>query len=337
MAETLLQVRNLRITFPGTGKKTPGIKAVRGVSFELEEGEILGIVGESGSGKSVTMAAVPGLLPDWAEVEGSVRYRGEELLGKSKRELAGYRGKEIAMIFQEPGRSFDPLQSMESVFLETFRRIEKKISREESKKKAVKLLEEVGIKDGEGRIGGFPHQFSGGQLQRISIALALACKCRILVADEPTTALDVTVQAQIINLIKGIRDREGISVVLISHDIDVVSSVADRIAVLYGGLIMEYGKTSEILENPAHPYTRALLKSAPEFGSHYTMNKLNVIPGKVCDPSEPPPGCPFYPRCLQVGEECRNKIPEFLKGKSTWYRCCNMKPEKPEEENESEK
>lgn len=337
MSESLLEVKNLRITFPGTGKKSPDIKAVRGVSFELEEGEILGIVGESGSGKSVTMAAVPGLLPDWARVEGSVKYKGEELLGKSKKELTGYRGKEIAMIFQEPGRSFDPLQSMESVFFETFRRIEKNITREESKKKALKLLEEVGIKDGEGRIGGFPHQFSGGQLQRISIALALACKCRVLVADEPTTALDVTVQAQIINLIKGIRDREGISVVLISHDIDVVSSVADRIAVLYGGLVMEYGKRTGILESPVHPYTCALLKSAPGFGSHYTMNKLNVIPGKVCDPSNPPRGCPFEPRCSLAGEKCGQNIPEFVKSKSTWYRCCNVKPEKPEEKNESER
>lgn len=298
LQRSFLTVQNLFVTFDvTTGNKNIQIQAVRGVTFSMKRGEILGIVGESGSGKSVSTTAISGLLPGNAFVEGRIFFKGIELTSLSQDQFRELRGRKIGCIFQEPGRSFDPLQSIGNVFAETFRNSEPELSKEECKKRAVELLNEVGLPDAEKRLKNFPHQFSGGQLQRISIALSLAQGCDLLIADEPTTALDVTIQAQIVELLADLRDKRGLSIIFISHNIDLVASLCDNIIVMYGGLIMEKGTSAQIIKNPRHPYTKALLASTPKFGSHYTEQELSSIPGRVTDPASPEPGCPFAPRC----------------------------------------
>jgi peptide/nickel transport system permease protein len=312
-AETppLLELKEVSVTFSVLrGRTRIAVQAVRGVSFALERGGILGIVGESGSGKSVTTQAVPGLLPRNAGVSGSILYEGKELLGLPAGALREYRGKKIGMIFQEPGRSYDPLQNMGSVFFETFRNSDPAITREAAMDRAGGLLKETGLDSGRERLSNFPHQFSGGQLQRIGIALALAQGCELLIADEPTTALDVTIQKQIMELLKTLRRTRRISIIFISHDIDLVADISDRILVMYGGFIMEAGASGTIASGGAvHPYTKALLAASPAFGSHYSKARLKAIPGRVTDPSNPEPGCPFAPRCSQARETCRTGIP----------------------------
>ena len=302
----LLSVENLHVTFTILrGIKPVQVYAVRGVSFGLNRGEILGLVGESGSGKSVTTSAIPGLFSGNAEASGHIYYDGIDLMSLGNEELRKYRGTKIALIFQEPGRSFDPLQNIGSVFWETFRNAEPEISREQSDEKAAQLLTEVGMPDPKGRLAAYPHQFSGGQLQRIGIALALAQNCQLLIADEPTTALDVTIQAQIVSLLLRLKKERGLSIIFISHNINLVGQISDRIAVMYGGKIMESGTAEQIMKAPKHPYTRALVGALPEFGSHYTQKKMISIPGRVTDPAAPEPGCPFAPRCEFATERCR--------------------------------
>ena len=302
----LLSVENLHVTFTILrGIKPVQVYAVRGVSFGLNRGEILGLVGESGSGKSVTTSAIPGLFSGNAEASGHIYYDGIDLMSLGNEELRKYRGTKIALIFQEPGRSFDPLQNIGSVFWETFRNAEPGISREQSDEKAAQLLTEVGMPDPKGRLAAYPHQFSGGQLQRIGIALALAQNCQLLIADEPTTALDVTIQAQIVSLLLRLKKERGLSIIFISHNINLVGQISDRIAVMYGGKVMESGTAEQIMKAPKHPYTRALVGALPEFGSHYTQKKMISIPGRVTDPAAPEPGCPFAPRCEFATERCR--------------------------------
>ena len=302
----LLSVENLHVTFTILrGIKPVQVYAVRGVSFGLNRGEILGLVGESGSGKSVTTSAIPGLFSGNAEASGHIYYDGIDLMSLGNEELRKYRGTKIALIFQEPGRSFDPLQNIGSVFWETFRNAEPEISREQSDEKAAQLLTEVGMPDPKGRLAAYPHQFSGGQLQRIGIALALAQNCQLLIADEPTTALDVTIQAQIVSLLLRLKKERGLSIIFISHNINLVGQISDRIAVMYGGKVMESGTSEQIMKAPKHPYTRALVGALPEFGSHYTQKKMITIPGRVTDPAAPEPGCPFAPRCEFAAERCR--------------------------------
>ena len=301
----LLSVENLHVTFTILrGIKPVQVYAVRGVSFGLNRGEILGLVGESGSGKSVTTSAIPGLFSGNAEASGHIYYDGIDLMSLGNEELRKYRGTKIALIFQEPGRSFDPLQNIGSVFWETFRNAEPEISREQSDEKAAQLLTEVGMPDPKGRLAAYPHQFSGGQLQRIGIALALAQNCQLLIADEPTTALDVTIQAQIVSLLLRLKKERGLSIIFISHNINLVGQISDRIAVMYGGKVMESGTAEQIMKAPKHPYTRALVGALPEFGSHYTQKKMISIPGRVTDPAAPEPGCPFAPRCEFATEKC---------------------------------
>ena len=319
----LLAVNDLAVTFSVLrGRDFVGIHAVRGLSFTLQKGETLGIVGESGSGKSVSVLAIPGLLPNSASISGSVCYEGKELAGLGVRALREYRGKKIGIIFQEPGRSFDPLQNIGSVFLETFRNSEPEITKEESAKRAAALLEETGLDNGRERLINFPHQFSGGQLQRIGIALALAQGCELLIADEPTTALDLTIQKQITELLKTLRRTRNISIIFISHDIDLVAEISDRIMVMYGGLVMESAGAAEIIGSPRHPYTKALLAASPRFGSHYSKEPLLTIPGKVSDPANPEPGCPFAPRCTQTRPECAQTVPSLLAENGRELRCC---------------
>ena len=322
-SDPLLEVRDLKVTFQVLrGKKVLSVEAVRGVSFSLEKGEILGIVGESGSGKSVSTQAIPGLLPHNAMVSGQVLFGGKDLAVLKGEGLRQYRGKKIGMIFQEPGRSYDPLQKMEKVFLETFRNSNPEITKEATFDKAAALLEETGLPNGRERLSNFPHQFSGGQLQRIGIALALAQGCELLIADEPTTALDVTIQKQIIELLKTLRQTRSISIVFISHDIDLVADISDRILVMYGGLIMEEAASNTIVTGAVHPYTKALLAASPAFGSHYSTGRLTVIPGRVVDPAKPEPGCPFAPRCPEAADECCRSIPQMTDTeKAHNFRC----------------
>ena len=328
---SLLTISDLHVTFSILrGREQTNIYAVRGLSLSLQKGETLGIVGESGSGKSVSTLAIPGLLPKNASVDGSILYKVRDmiaLLSKGKQgieALREYRGKKIGMIFQEPGRSFDPLQNMGSVFFETFKNSEPEITKEEAFKRAAALLEETGLDNGIERLSNFPHQFSGGQLQRIGIALALAQGCELLIADEPTTALDLTIQKQIVELLKKLRVTRNLSIIFISHDIDLVAEISDRIMVMYGGLVMESGSAAEITTNPRHPYTTALLAASPRFGSHYSKEKLLTIPGKVSDPAKPESGCPFAPRCEKAKSECRQNIPELRIENGHEIRCCSL-------------
>jgi ABC-type dipeptide/oligopeptide/nickel transport system ATPase component len=236
----------------------------------VNKGEILGLVGESGSGKSVSTTAIPGLLPQNAECTGHIYYKGTDLLSLSQKKLREYRGQKIALIFQEPGRSYDPLQNVGSIFFETFRILEPTITREDADKKTIDLLTQVGIPEPESRLKSYPHQFSGGQLQRIGIALALAQNCELLIADEPTTALDVTIQAQIISLLLKLQKERNLSIIFISHNINLVAQISDRIAVMYKGQIIETGTPDEVIKNPQQDYTKKLVSSLIEFGSHYT-------------------------------------------------------------------
>jgi len=318
----LLAVSDLTVTFSVLrGSDFISIHAVRGLSFTLQKGETLGIVGESGSGKSVSVLAIPGLLPNSASISGSVCYEGKELTNLGVQALREYRGKRIGMIFQEPGRSFDPLQNIGSVFWETFKNSDPKITKEESARRAAALLEETGLDNGMERLINFPHQFSGGQLQRIGIALALAQGCELLIADEPTTALDLTIQKQITELLKTLRRTRNISIIFISHDIDLVAEISDRIMVMYGGLAMESARAADITANPRHPYTKALLAASPRFGSHYSKEPLLTIPGKVSDPASPEPGCPFAPRCSEAKPECTQAVPKLRIEDGRELRC----------------
>lgn len=272
--DVLLSLQNVVVDFivqSTDGDKT--VHAVRGISYDLRRGEILGIVGESGSGKSVSTTAIPGLLPKNAVFSGHIIFDGIDLSELSQKQLREYRGKKIGLIFQEPGRSFDPLQNIGNVFHEVFQNLTPDITKEESDLKAEKLLKEVGLPDPKKRLQNFPHQFSGGQLQRIGIALALAQGCSLLIADEPTTALDVTISMQIVGLLSELRKTRNLSILFISHDIDLVANISDRIVVMHNGIIEEQGEAKEVLEKPKAEYTKHLLSTRPQFGQHYTIQR----------------------------------------------------------------
>ena len=272
--DVLLSLQNVVVDFivqSTDGDKT--VHAVRGISYDLKRGEILGIVGESGSGKSVSTTAIPGLLPKNAVFSGHIVFDGIDLSELSQKQLREYRGKKIGLIFQEPGRSFDPLQNIGNVFHEVFQNLTPDITKEESDLKAEKLLKEVGLPDPKKRLQNFPHQFSGGQLQRIGIALALAQGCSLLIADEPTTALDVTISMQIVGLLSELRKTRNLSILFISHDIDLVANISDRIVVMHNGIIEEQGEAKEVLEKPKAEYTKHLLSTRPQFGQHYTIQR----------------------------------------------------------------
>lgn len=270
----ILSVQDLKVDFfVQTLKGAVITHAVKGISYEVKRGEILGIVGESGSGKSVSTTAIPGLLAGNAVMDGHIVFDGTDLTELSQKELRKYRGKKIGLIFQEPGRSFDPLQNIGSVFLELYRNIDENITKEDAMQKAEELLKEVGLPDPKSRLLNFPHQFSGGQLQRIGIALALAQGCELLIADEPTTALDVTISMQIIALLSQLKKKHNLSVIFISHDIDLVANICDRIVVMHNGIIEETGEAKAVFENPKAEYTKHLLDSRVKFGQHYTDDK----------------------------------------------------------------
>lgn len=289
--EKVLEMKNLNISFDTYAGK---VKAIRGVDLDLYKGETLAIVGESGSGKSVTSRAIMQLLSANANIDrGEIIFKNENLVNKSDKEMRRIRGREIAMIFQDPMTSLDPTMHIGKQVAESLRK-HKKVSKKESMEAALELLELVGIPDAPKRLKSYPHQFSGGQRQRIVIAIALICYPEILIADEPTTALDVTIQAQILELLKNIQAKMNTSIIFITHDLGVVANVADRVAVMYAGKIVEVGTAEEIFYNPQHPYTWGLLGSMPTLDD--ANERLFAIPGSPPDLLDPPQGDAFYPR-----------------------------------------
>lgn len=308
MARKLLSVRNLKTSFfTHVGE----VKAVRGISFDVNEGEVLGIVGESGSGKSVTSLSIMGLLQyPGRVVDGEILLNGEDILTYSKDQMRKVRGKEIAMIFQDPMTSLNPVYTIGNQIMEMILEHEK-MSRREARARAIEMLKLVGIPAAEKRIDSYPHEFSGGMRQRVMIALALSCNPKLLIADEPTTALDVTIQAQILNLIKKLNRQFGMTTMLITHDLGVVATVCDKVAVMYGGLIMEYGTADEIFYHPRHPYTMGLLGSIPHVDGG-EKRRLIPIDGTPPDLINPPKGCPFSTRCKYCMNVCTQEQPPYF-------------------------
>ena len=308
MARKLLSVRDLKTSFfTHVGE----VKAVRGISFDVNEGEVLGIVGESGSGKSVTSLSIMGLLQyPGRVVDGEILLNGEDILTYSKDQMRKVRGKEIAMIFQDPMTSLNPVYTIGNQVMEMILEHEK-MTKREARARAIEMLKLVGIPAAEKRIDSYPHEFSGGMRQRVMIALALSCNPKLLIADEPTTALDVTIQAQILSLIKSLNKQFGMTTMLITHDLGVVATVCDKVAVMYGGLIMEYGTVDEIFYHPRHPYTMGLLGSIPHVDGG---EKRRLIPIDVTPPDliNPPKGCPFSTRCKYCMNVCTREQPPYF-------------------------
>lgn len=312
MTERILDVKNLRINFHTYAGE---VKAIRDVSFHLDKGETLAIVGESGSGKSVTTKSIMGLLANNAKVvSGSIMYHDQDLLKNSEKQMQNIRGKDIAMIFQDPMTSLDPTMKIGQQIAEPLIK-HKHLEKKKAWQQALEIMKLVGITDAEQRINNYPHQFSGGQRQRIVIAIALVCYPEVLIADEPTTALDVTIQAQILDLMKDLQTKIETSIIFITHDLGVVAGMADRVAVMYAGEIIEYGTVDEIFYNPQHPYTWGLLNSMPTLSS----TKLEAIPGTPPDLLDPPKGDPFAARNPFAMEIDAEQKPPFFKVSETHY------------------
>ena len=303
MSTELLNVKNLKTSFfTHVGE----VKSVRGISFKLNHGEVLGIVGESGSGKSVTSLSIMGLLQyPGRVVGGEIEFNGENILEYSKTKMKTLRGNDIAMIFQDPMTSLNPVYTVGNQIIEMIQAHEK-MSKAQARERAIEMLRMVGIPSPEKRIDNYPHEFSGGMRQRAMIAMALACKPKLLIADEPTTALDVTIQAQILNLIKELNQKLDMTTILITHDLGVVATLCNRIAVMYGGLIMEEGSAEEIFYNPTHPYTMGLLDSIPSVNGG-NSERLKPIPGTPPNLINPPKGCPFSTRCAHCMNICKEE------------------------------
>jgi peptide/nickel transport system ATP-binding protein len=309
MNEPLLEVTDLRTYFHTDGGTA---RAVDGVSFHVNEGEVLGIVGESGCGKSVTSLSVMQLIPrpPGELMEGtSIKFRGEELVGAGERRMRDIRGNDIAMIFQEPMTSLNPVFTVGDQIGEALR-LHKSMKKKEARDRAVEMLRLVGIPNPGERADDYPHQLSGGQRQRVMIAMALACEPDLLIADEPTTALDVTIQAQILDLLAELRARLGMAVILITHDLGVVAEVCDRVVVMYAGQVVEHGTVEQIFAEPRHPYTEGLLNAVPRLG--VKQDKLAVIPGTVPSPVAWPIGCRFHARCPYGWDKCVKEAPPLL-------------------------
>jgi peptide/nickel transport system ATP-binding protein len=300
MSEPLLRVDNLKTHF---FTDTAVVRAVDGVSFEVNTGETLAVVGESGSGKSVTALSILRLVaePPGRVVDGRIVFKGRDLLTVSEAEMRAIRGKEISMIFQEPMTSLNPVYSVGEQIVETLM-LHEHLHRKAAKARAIELLERVGIPAAGQRVDEYPHQLSGGMRQRVMIAMALACRPALLIADEPTTALDVTIQAQILELLKELQREMGMAVMLITHDLGVVGETADRVAVMYAGQVVEYADVRATFGRPLHPYTAGLQASLPKLG--VILDRLRVIPGTVPNPARFPAGCRFHPRCPVMIAKC---------------------------------
>jgi len=302
---SLLDVEGLSVAFK---TESGEISAIEEVSFALGEGEILGIVGESGSGKSVTALAIMGLLPRPPArlAAGEVRFRGEVLTRLPEQRLRKIRGSGIAMVFQEPMTSLNPVFTIGEQLMETLRAHER-LSARAQQARAVEMLDKVGIPSASKRLGDYPHQLSGGQRQRVMIAIALACQPRLLIADEPTTALDVTIQAQILDLLMDLRDELGMAVIVITHNMGVIAQTADRVMVMYAGRVVEEAPVERLFDQPLHPYTRGLLDCVPSL--EQDTQRLIAIPGGLPDPAARPPGCRYAPRCALRIDQCAAAIP----------------------------
>ena len=319
----LLSVKDLRVYFE-TEEGT--IKAVDGISFDLKRGETLGIVGESGSGKTVANLALMRLIPDppGKIVGGSIDFKGADVTKLSGRQLRELRGCHIAMIFQDPMTSLNPFMRVSRQLME-MTRLHLGHSRAQARAHAIKMLEHVRIPDAADRVHSYPHEFSGGMRQRVMIAMALTCKPELLIADEPTTALDVTIQAQILELIKELKAETGTSVILITHDLGIVAGMTDDLIVMYAGKIFEQAPTQELFARPGNPYTRGLLKSVPDPTSDH--GNLYQIPGQPPDLARLPAGCPFAPRCERAEQICRDEFPPFVQLRSDHYSLCHFAEE----------
>jgi oligopeptide/dipeptide ABC transporter ATP-binding protein len=301
---SLLEVEDLRVRLRSDDGPIP---IVHGVDYEVEQGEVFGVAGESGSGKTISMLALLGLLPEGAQVDGRVNFGGRDLLRLSRPKLREIAGRDIGMVFQDPYTSLHPMLSVGRQLTEHVQ-VHLGVNGRAAERRAVELLDEVRIPDAEAALHAFPHQFSGGMRQRIAIAIALACRPKLLIADEPTTALDVTVQAGILHLLDRLRQENDLAVILITHDLGVMSALADRVSIFYAGRVVESGTRASVLQHPRHPYTRALLDALP----HPELAQdepLVAIPGSPPHPGAVPTGCAFHPRCPYAIESCRIDVP----------------------------
>ena len=318
MSEKLLEIKDERLSF-----FTPAgeVKALNGVSFSMEEGEVLGIVGESGSGKSVTAYSIMGLTAYPGKlVGGTIRFNGHEIERMTEKDFRKIRGNEVSIIFQDPMTSLNPVYTIGNQIVEVILLHTNK-TKKEAYERAKELLELVGINEPSKRLKQYPHELSGGMRQRVMIAIALACEPKLLIADEPTTALDVTIQAQILELMQELRKKLGMSIIMITHDLGVVASMCEKIAVMYAGHIVEYGTADEIFYNPSHEYTKGLIKSIPKLNAE-KIERLVPIEGQPVDLLNPPAGCPFAPRCSECMKICLNKMPPKTELSDTHYSYC---------------
>lgn len=331
----LLEISNLKTYFPA---KYGLVRAVDGVSLRIGEGEVVGLVGESGSGKSITALSVMRLISQPGKiVNGSIRFKGEDILAVSETRLREIRGNDIAMIFQDPMTSLNPVYTVGEQIAEVLR-LHRKMSRREAAAAAIAAMKEVAIPSPEERANDYPHQLSGGMRQRVMIAMALACEPDLLIADEPTTALDVTIQAQILELLSELRQRRNLSILLITHDLGVVAETADRVYVMYTGRIVEEAETAALFAEPKHPYTRGLLDSVPKIGllAGHKHGRLKTIEGFVPRPTDLPQGCHFAPRCAFRLPKCsEGDVPLMNLGNSRSVRCVLFESEAIAEHNQT--
>jgi oligopeptide/dipeptide ABC transporter ATP-binding protein len=305
--ESVLEVRDLHVTFR---TEDGPVSAIRGLDMDVRAGEVLGIVGESGSGKTVTMLAVLGLLPRTATVTGSIKYRGDELIGRKPKEMQQYRGKKIAMIFQDPLTALNPVHRVGKQITEAIQAHHRDMSDDDAMARAIDLLESVGIPQPHARVRQYPHEFSGGMRQRAMIAMMIANDPDVLIADEPTTALDVTIQAQILEVMEHVQAATGTAIVFITHDLGVIARIADRIQVMYAGRVAELGGVDAVFGRTRHPYTRGLLASLPAL--HARAARLEPIKGSPPSMLVPPSGCAFHPRCSLAQPLCAEEQPPLL-------------------------
>lgn len=311
-----LEVKNLNVKLKGN----KGIvNAVRDVSFVIEEGHISGLVGESGCGKSVTAKSIMKLHPDkTTKYDGEINFYGENILLKKEKEMMNIRENQIAMIFQNPMTSLDPLMKVGKQIAEAVI-FHKKMNKKDAKARTIELMQQVGITNAEKRYEQYPHEFSGGMLQRIMIAIALACEPQLLIADEPTTALDVTIQAQILKLLRDLKEKNKMSILIITHDLGVVANFCDDVSVMYAGEIVERATVNDLFDAPLHPYTRGLLRAIPRLGE--TRERLDIIPGVPPSLVGELKGCPFAARCKYATHLCKRENPELINDNKSYVRC----------------
>jgi len=320
MNNPILQIQGLRTSFFTDDEEIP---AVDHIDFHINEGEILGIVGESGCGKSVTSLSIMGLIPKppGKIVGGKILYNGEDLCQASEKRMREIRGNDIAMIFQEPMTSLNPVFTIGNQLIEAIKIHNKNWSKKQAYNRAVEILKLVGLPRAEELMNEYPHQLSGGMRQRVMIAMAMVCNPKVLIADEPTTALDVTIQAQILELMMELKEKIGMSIIMITHDLGIVANMCEKIAVMYAGKIVEFGKTDDIFYTPRHEYTKGLLQSIPKLNDK-EHKKLVPIEGTPVDLLNPPKGCPFAPRCNSCMRICLNKMPEYTIINDNHYSAC---------------